>query len=294
VPELLSQIAIFDGLSDSALMQSGGVVTRSTGKAGGATVRFWNFGAAPLADNFLSSSPVYVLATSDGSGGFVPLPDHPFLLDSIPGDVRYSAARRIIYVPVTDAYAGEMLTSIEALNEALTLGIVGEPQPAGTWRDLPVVLPGTKLELGGTAEPMEATTVYAHGFRVDAFELGGALGIQPLRNGSIPIGQESRLLSGVATGVPPVLSTTLDAVPVFQYGIPAAPPTTTYNYTPFVTELDVRLSTGVDPTAITSDASLFKRSASGGITGYYTDAVATYTVTTIVSNKHVQFAEGSP
>ena len=121
-----------------------------------------------------------------------------------------------------------------------------------------------------------------------------ALGIQPLRNGSVPIGQESRLLSGVATGTPPVMPTSLDAQPVFQYGIPAAPPTTAYNYTPLVTELDVRLATGVDPTTIMADTSLFKRSTSGSINGYYPAAVDSYTVTTSVSNKQIQFVDGAP
>ena len=44
-PELASQIRIFDGLSDSALATAGGILVRSTGKAGGGSVRFWSFGA---------------------------------------------------------------------------------------------------------------------------------------------------------------------------------------------------------------------------------------------------------
>lgn len=292
--ELLSQIKIFDGLSDNALAMAGGVVTRSTGKAGGATVMYWNFGSAPVEGNFAVSSPIYVLCDDDGAGNLTPRTDHPFLIDSIPGDARYSAVRRIINVPVTSAYAGELITSIEALTEAVDKGLVGEPKPAGTWRNMPVVPPGTKLELGAAVEPMVALQVYAHGYVVDLFPLGGTMGIQPLRNGSIPMGQESRLLSGVATGVPPVMPTGLDAQPVFQYGIPAAPPTTAFNYTPLVTELDVRLATGVDPTTINNDASLFKRSTSGSITGYYTTAVDNYLVTTNVSNKQIQFVDGAP
>ncbi|HEY5925616.1 MAG TPA: hypothetical protein VIV11_28215 [Kofleriaceae bacterium] len=289
--ELLSQIKIFDGLSDSALMMSGGVVTRATGKAGGVSVMYWSFGAAPVVDGFVVSAPVYVLANDDGAGNLTPRTDHPWLLDSIPGDARYSAMRRIVYVPVTTEYAGEVLPSIEALDEALTLGLVAEPKPAGTWHNMPVVPPGTRLELGGTAAPLDATRVYARGYAIDLLPLAVP---QPLANGRIPLGQEARLLSGVATGTPPALPTTLDAQPVFQYGIPPAPPTTTFNYTPVVTELDVRLATGVDPTTITNDTQLFRRSASGAITGYFPTAVDNYVVTTIVSNKQIQFAEGAP
>ncbi|MBL9015740.1 MAG: hypothetical protein JNL83_16265 [Myxococcales bacterium] len=292
--ELTSQIRIFDGLSDSALAMSGGVLARSTGKAGGATVRFWSFGSAKIIDGFVASSPLYVLADPDGAGGFVPRAGHPWLIDSIPGDPGYSAIRRVIYVPTTASYQGERLASTAALAEAIDLGLVGEPVPAGTWRNLPVVPAGTKLEVSTTLPPVPATEVYARGFRVELFQLGGALGTQPLRNGSPIAGQEVRLLSGVAAGTPPALPTTLDAQPVFQYGIPAAPPTTAPNYSPIVTEIDVRLATGVAPAAVTSDAQLFVRATNGSISAYLTDTVASYTVTTTVSNKQIQFVDGEP
>lgn len=290
--ELLSQIKIYDGLIDSALTTNNGVVLRATGKANGTTVMYWSFGNAPLADNFVASAPLYILCDDDGAGTLTPRTDHPWLIDSIPGDPRYSALRRIMYVPLTLAYQGQLITSVEALQEAFDRGFIGEPKSAGTWRNMPVVPPGTKLEVGGANPPVAATQVYGRGYIVELFPLGGAFGIQPLRFGSVPIGQESRLLSGVLTGG--VLSTTLDAQPVFQYGIPTAAPTTTFNYTPVVTQLDVRLASGVDPTAITSDTALFKRGATGLISGYYPAAVDNYVVTTTVSNKQIQFVEGEP
>ena len=80
---------------------------------------------------------------------------------------------------------------------------------------------------------------------------------------------------------------------MFQYGIPAAPPTTTFNYTPAVTQVEVRLASGVDPTMVTADNQLFARTGSG-ISGFYPGMVASYAITTTVSNKQIQFAEGSP
>ncbi|MBA3465018.1 MAG: hypothetical protein H0T46_34100 [Deltaproteobacteria bacterium] len=292
--ELTSQIRIFDGLSDSALAMAGGVIVRSTGKAAGATVRFWNFGAARIIDNFVASSPVYVLADSDGAGGFTPRAGHPFLVDALPGDPGYSAIRRIVYVPVTALYQGERLTSVPALAEAIELGLVGEPVPAGTWRNMPVVPTGTKLEVSTTLPAVPATEAYARGYRIELIPLGGALGIQPLRNGSPFAAQEARLLSGVATGTPPSLPTTLDAQPVFQLGIPTMPPTTTPNYTPIVIEVDVRLAAGVDPVTVLSDAQLFRRATNGSISAYFTDTVSELTVTTIASNKQIQFVDGEP
>jgi hypothetical protein len=307
--ELVNQIKTYCGLSSSTI--TSGRITRSTGKAAAATVMYWDFGRASVAGSFAVVAPLYVLADPDGAGGYIPRTDHPYLIDTIPGDPAYAAVRRMLYVPVTASYAGEQLTSLEALAEALERGLVGEPVPAGTWRNMPVVPPGIKLELGGTAADLDATVVYGRGYRVELFPLGGALGLQPLKSGAVPIGHESRLLSGVPTGSPPALPVALDAQPVFQYGIPGAAPTTDFNYTPLVTELDVRLasidtdSDGIPdtvlPSAITSDADLFRRSSScssasncRAIQGYLTGTVASYTVTTTVSNKQIQFALGEP
>lgn len=292
--ELLSQIKIFDGLSDSALAMNGGVVTRSTGKAGGVAVKYWTFGGAKIIDGFVASSPLYVIADPDGAGGFIPRAGHPWLIDTIPGDPGYTAIRRVIYVPTTTSYHDERIASTAALAEAIDLGLLGEPVSAGTWRNMPVVPTGTKLEVSTTLPPVPATEVYGRGFRVELFPLGGALGIQPLRNGSPLGGQEARLLSGVATGTPPALPVTLDAQPVFQYGIPAAPPTTAPNYSPIVTELDVRLATGVAPAAVLNDTQMFVRATNGSISAYMTDTVASYATTTTVSNKQIQFVDGEP
>jgi hypothetical protein len=292
--ELVTQIRLNDGLSDNALASNGGVLARSTGKAGGATVMFWNFGAAPMAGNFAVTAPLYVLVDSDGASGWIPRADHPAIIDTIPGDTFYSPIRRIMYVPVTATYAGERIPSLDALSEALALGLVSEPVQAGTWRNMPVVPPDTKLEVGGAAPPVVPTEVYGRGYRVTLFPLGGDRGTQPLRNGSMPVGQESRLFSGVPSGTPPTLPASADPAVVFQYGIPAAPPTTAFNYTPLVTQLDVRLATGIAPTTINNDPQLFARSATGGINGYYVDSVASYAVTTTVTNKQLQFQEGQP
>jgi hypothetical protein len=293
-PELTSQIRIFDGLSDSALAANGGVLARLTGKANGVSVKYWSFGAARIVDGYVASTPLYILADSDGAGGYTPRADHPWLIDSVPGDPGYTAIRRLVYVPVTTKYAGEVITSTQALAEAIQLGLVGEPVPAGTWRNMPVVAAGTKLEVSATLPAVAATEVYAKGHRVELFPLGGALGIQPLRNGQPLGGQEERLLSGVATGTPPALPVTLDATPVFQYGIPAAPPTMAPNYTPVVTEIDVRLANGVDPTTILNDTQIFRRGTTGSISGYMVDTVASYTLTTTASIKQIQFVDGEP
>jgi len=294
--ELTTQIQLNQGLSASALAASGGVVTRSAGKAGGASIFFWNFGTAPIESGFVVAAPLYELATPNEDGTFTPVPDVPWLLDSIPGDTRYSPIRRIQYVPVTDMYDGQVIADTDALADAQSLGIVGEPVPSGTWIDLPVVVPGLTLQVSATLPPAPTMQVYARDYLVDAFRLGGSLGEQPLsKANTILLGQATSLQTGVATGMPPTLSSAFDPQPVFQYGIPAAQPAAQApNWTPIVTEVDVRLATGIAPSAIMADSDLFNRNAGGAITAYRTDNVASYTVTTNVTNRPIQFADGAP
>lgn len=297
--ELINQIRINDGLNDATLAASGGVVTRGTGKSGGVTVRYWNFGPATIETGIAVLGPMYVFGTVDaGTGAFTPLPDHPPLIDTICGDVRYSAIRRVINVPVTSAYAGQLITTMAALNDAINLGLVSDPVSDGTWVNMPVVLPGTTLEIGDPASysPMPAQQVFSHGYLVDVFMLGTSLGRQTFKAGQVPIGQDSQLLSGVASGTPPILTTTPDPAPVFQYTIPTTPPVAgAPNYSPLCTDVSVRLASGIAPSAITADSpDLFKRSASGAVTGYNATNVASYTVLTTTNNIQIQYAEGSP
>ncbi len=300
-PELIDQIKINEGLNFTTVMSNGGVIARSTGKAAGASVKFWNFGPTALEANGIPVlANMYVFGTLDASNVFTPLATHPPLLDTICGDVRYSAIRRVINVPVTAKYAGEVMPTLAALSDAIALGLVDTPVPAGTWVNLPVVLPGFKLEVGDPtlSPPIATTEVYAHGYLVDVFELGTSVfGRQPLKANSffpVPVGQASSLLSGVATGSPPVQSTTPDPQPVFQFGIPTAAPTSSPNYSPIATTVTVQLASGVAPSAIQGDGDMFVRNAGGSITGYYTTNVASFTVTTTTSNMQLQFMDGAP
>ena len=292
-PELVNQIRANDGLADNTLMMNNNVIVRGTGKAAGAVVRFWNFGSASIADGFAVIATMYVLGTQDGDT-FTPLPNHPPLLDSICGDPRYSAIRRVENVPVSATYAGEQLTTLEALAEALERGLVGEPVPDETWVNLPVVVPGTMLEVGGPTPTIAAKEVFARGYRVEVFELGTSLGRQPFRNKFVPVGQASGLQTGVPTGNPPTLSTAIDPQLVFQFAIPTVAPGTTFSYSPLATDVTVRLANGVAPGAITSDVDLFRRNANGAINAFLTDTVATFTIGTTANNLQLQFAEGAP
>ena len=299
---LLFQIKENDNIGDSVT-----TLPRSNGKAGGVAVKFWNFGPTPVETNIGPGSTVflpvmatlYVIGRIDSNNVFQPIPEHPRLIDTIPGDPRYSAIRRVINVPVKPTYKGELITSVAALTEAIELDLVEDPVPDGTWVNIPVVLPTQLIEVmtGVTAMP---TQVYGRGFKVDVFELGTSLGRQPLRAGfpPHPLGQASSLFSGVG----PIKPTTPDNVggPVFQFGPQTAPPTA-FSYTPITQDISVRLANGVAPAAVTGDIpDLYTRGTlagsppgSGAITGYNSANVESFTVNVVFNNLQIQYTDGS-
>jgi len=305
---LIFQIKFNDGITDTAACgtapnQIQTCLPRGTGKAAGATVRFWNFGPTPVEFNgaiFIAVvAPMYVFGTMEG-GVFTPN-THPRLIDTIPGDTRYSAIRRVVNVPLTGLYKGELITSVAALGECVDKGLCGEPVNDGTWVNLPVVLPTQQIEIAAGTPPVTAmpTQVYSRGFKVDVFEIGTRYDVagtvtfarQPFRSNFVPLGQCTGLQTGVATGG--VLPTAIDPALVFQFPIPAAPPGTTFSYSPLCQEIVTRLANGIAPTAITADVpDLYARNATGAMTGFNATNVATFTITGVTNNIQLQFADG--
>lgn len=275
--ELATQIALNDGLDDKTLTMTGGVIVRAAGWSDGAQVMTWSFGPLDRVP-----APIYVFGR-DTAGGFQPV-DHPYLLAGIPGDVGYKPIVVVHHVPVTDAYDGELITSLQALSDARDLGLVEEPVSTSTFFDGPVIAPGLVLESGG---PMPARPVpaYGRGYAVEMFQLGGTLGVQPI-GGYAPSSHVSYLREA--------MKATHDATrPIFQARIPTAPPGEKANYTPVSTVVHVDLAPGVAASTIVADADLFTRSGSGAITGT-TANVAAFTITTTTLNLPMQFAPGVP
>ncbi len=276
-PERVHQILVHDGLDDGALEEAGGIVGRADGWAGGVAVRYWGFGNAPR-----TGAPLYVLV--EGPPGNPERVDHPYLLDTIPGDPGYSPVRRLQQVFVTSRYQGEVIATLDALWDAVDLGLVEPPVATGTWIDAPVVAPGTTLEVSSVDYPAEPVEAYAGGLRVDLFVFGGELGVQPV-TGNLPVGQIAMLREAGGASY--------NKGAIFQYGPPAEAPADKFNWTPLVAVVEVDLAEGVAATAITGDADLFTRSGQGSISGT-TDLVDDYEITDVVRNWPVQFEEGKP
>jgi len=118
-------------LNDGATMP---MVALKNGFAAGEAVRYWDFGVGKR-----SAAPAYGLARC---GGDMPMPiEHPVIVDNIPGDTDYSPYRAFQWACVTDKYQNEVVSSLDAFNDAIDLGLVLDPtsQPATTWINQPIV-----------------------------------------------------------------------------------------------------------------------------------------------------------
>jgi hypothetical protein len=139
-----------------------------TGFVAGEQVYFWDLGTVtPMT----SREPLWTFRRRNGDGADEPL-DHPDLIDSVPGDSSYSPLRVLYVVYVTAAYAGERITSLHALEDAIDLGLVEEPAPPTQFVDRPVSLGSARLPTpdGGQLEP---EPVYYRGLVTHQFRVGG-------------------------------------------------------------------------------------------------------------------------
>ena len=263
--DLSRQIRINDGLSDSALEEAGGVLALKSGWAAGAQVKYWDFGNAPAYGALL-----YVLVRKNADETVTPVA-HPWLAAALPGDPGYSPFWYVQYVPVTDLYQGEILSTIRAITDAVELGLIEEPYPAELYLDGPIVAAGTTLDMG-TDQPTKATIqVLARGYMVDMFALGGAEPFKELaRAGRMTVGDVHVITEGTAVAA-------LKA-PLFQNGVSP--------WTPFVRVINCRVtaSNPDDPTtAVHDEAQLFTRDMMGAMTAA-TSRVITWATSTTTKN----------
>lgn len=136
---------------------SGPLVPLHTGFAGGAEVSYWDFGVSTT-----SVEPVWLLERGEGDDA-EPV-DHPPIVDSLPGDDAYSPFRAVFKVRVTGAYAGERISSLAALEDAIDMGLIEEPIATGTYVSWPIVPADFALERAG-GEPLEPLELYGSGVR---------------------------------------------------------------------------------------------------------------------------------
>jgi len=143
-----------------------GVVPRLSAFAAGAPTHVWDFGPAPA-----FAAPIYVVVQRMPDGTLMRL-SHPPIVGVIPGDPGYSPFWSEFALVVTDAYAGELLTSSTAIEEAERDGLIEAPKPQPIGFDLPIVAGDVRLDVG-TATPLApGVTMYYEHHTLTAFDFG--------------------------------------------------------------------------------------------------------------------------
>jgi hypothetical protein len=282
-PEVANQITLNDGIDDKLLTINGNIVPRGTGQSGGDPVRYWSFGIATRAP-----APLFRFYKRTASG--LELLSHPAMVESIPGERSYNPLHTINQVVVTDRYQGELITSGDALADAIDLGLVENPMPTGQFVVSPIVLPSVRLEISSKVEvpPVPPQQVYGHGYLVGMFELGGARGVQPT-GGFLPTSQVSFLRDANK----PAYDATR---PIFQATVPTAPPPTTTpaSYPALSVVINVDLVSTMPAMMITKDSDLFVRDGTGAIVNTKAGVVQQLQITTSMLVLPIQFTEDAP
>lgn len=173
LPRLVDDQAAEAQVSANIADELRGLIRVHVGFHAGESVDWWDLGPA-------SPTPIagYLLVEESPEGDFLAEDRRfksigaPAILTAVPGDLGYSPLWRVIIVPVTHQYAGEVLASIDALDAARVAGLVEAPIRVPYARNSPVVMPDARLEPAAGAEPEAPATAYYKGKRVDVFRFG--------------------------------------------------------------------------------------------------------------------------
>lgn len=169
------------------------LVELKTGYANGSQVQYWDLGAAKRA-----AVPAYALTRCGPDGRALPdarLMEWPLIMETIPGDPDYSQYRAISWVCLTDKFSGEVISSSDAIDDAVELGLVLDPAPADFWINLPVVSPG--VELASPSGPRAPQRAFHKGTEVVAHSFDDQEGRFPYGNGAtVGAGRVYEILKG--------------------------------------------------------------------------------------------------
>lgn len=161
-----STIAELDGVDGLVLLESA--------FAEGTPVRVWDFGPAPS-----FAAPLFALVRRDAEGVLRRI-DHNTIVAVIPGDPGYSPFWAVLMVEVTERYAGEILPSFAAVDQAIERGIVERPVLQALAVNCPVAASDVRIDVGGGASLPPNAAFYYEGHTVPYFDFGS----MPLVDGS--------------------------------------------------------------------------------------------------------------
>lgn len=156
-PALAAQIDEGDGVDR--------VVRRTQGFAEGAPVAYWDFGVVP--DD--GTMAVYRLCRREGTRCVTV--DHPLVAEHLPGEPGYRHYGRVHEVEVSASWAGELLVSREAIDDAVRDGLVLAPRMTSIYRHCPIVHRDVRVEVGPDAL-VEPVPIYAQGVEARCVDFG--------------------------------------------------------------------------------------------------------------------------
>jgi hypothetical protein len=151
-------------------MQETTMISLRTGYVAGQEIRYWDFGAVPMGTK---SAFIFRRRGADGKPQDF---GHPDLIDSVPGDANHTSFRTIYTVYVKAAYAGQQITSPQALEDALELGLLEAPEWKDSYANWPVVLQDARMEVGPDEAPVSPHPAYYRGRLAHHFKLEDARG----------------------------------------------------------------------------------------------------------------------
>lgn len=148
----------------------GATIPLHTAYEAGQEVHYWDLGTLTAT----TLKPMYIFRRPAESAGDLSRDvGHPDLIDSIPGDTAYSPLRQIFVVYINASYAGERITSIRALEDAVEIGIVSSPQPVQFFVDCVVTLSTVQLQTSEDGSSMGPQDAFYKGKLVKQFCIGG-------------------------------------------------------------------------------------------------------------------------
>lgn len=168
--EIMAQIDANDGVER--------LIARRSAFWKGQRVWYWDFGPAPA-----RTLPLYAIVRLAADGTPTILTEHPYIIDSIPGDAGYTPFWTVYFVPVTAAWNDDAIASVAELQLAQDLGLVGQPFEAGVLSNCPVVHPDVRLVTKDVAEVPPADAFY-RGVTVPLYGMGF---FDPAADGTAPI-----------------------------------------------------------------------------------------------------------
>lgn len=245
----------------------------------GLPVKYWDLGAGRG-----TAVPAYQLARCNADG--LPegeQPDHPLLIDALPGDPDYSQIWAIYYVCVTPAYESQLITSLPALSDAYELGLVNEPKKPLAWQHQPIVLDGVVLD-GASASIDAARTVFVRAMRANSVSFGADGAVVTTNGKSVTTGNVYELVRPGSTKVERVVFDSAGFTPEGGRGESYAPVWTVVTVT-ITADADIStFSKDSDIATVNMDRTFTKASAS----------VVSVVATTNRSARAVQFSEAEP